>query len=523
MKFKNTFIACFTLLITSFSCTKLDEQVYSQLRADEFFTSESDVVAAMGPVYAGYRNWLQFQTWWDLEETTDSWVTPTRAGIWFDSGYYQRLHLHTWTATDAHPLAIWNVMYSNINNCNRVIFQLENAKFAVNGKDAFIAELRTARAFLYYQLCSIFGNVPIVDRFDVPEGFLPETSPRKQVFDFIETELSESIPELSENNAQLYYGRFNKWAGLTLLARLYLNAEAWTGVSKWTECATTANQIIQVNKYSLESDFSTNYALANHLSKELIFTFPFDEKYTSSVTIYPAFQKTLHIEHLTKKYNAKTWGDNGVMAVPSFVNTFQPGDRRLAKTYHMGQQYGADGQALKCTGIVAADIGKPLNYTNTMTDLTNSHEWEGYRFGKFEIKVGTMRACDNDWPAMRFAEVLMMKAEAELRLGNAAGAAALVNQVRVRAFEGASPVTAEALAATTTVNGVAVPFGRMLDEWGWEFAGEGLRREQQIRFGNYGTGSWTGHQASSAFHNLMPIPQNVLSANNKLSQNPGYN
>jgi hypothetical protein len=509
--------------MTSNSCNKLDETVYDRLRSDEFFTSETDVVAAMAPVYSGFRNWLQFQTWWDLEETTDSWVTPTRAGIWFDSGYYQRLHLHTWTAFDAHPLAIWNTMFNNVNNCNRVLFQLENAKFDINGKESYIAEIKTARAFLYYQLCSVFGNVPIVDRYDVPEGYLPETRSRAEVFNFIEKDLQESIPLLNEEAFGSMYGRFNKWAGNAILARLYLNAEAWTGTAKYAEAAQACDQIITANKYNLENQFNANFRLTNDQSREIIFSFPFDEKYTSQVTIYPAFQKTLHIENLTKTYKAKTWGDGGVMAVPSFVNTFDPEDKRLAQSFHSGQQYGIDGEQLFCTGIVAADVGKPLNYTNTLTDLRDAHEWEGYRFGKYEIKIGTLRACDNDWVAIRYAEVLFMKAECLLRTGNAAAAAVIINSVRDRSFDTSKPVTAAELLANSSVNGVSVKFGRMLDEWGWEFTGEGLRREQQIRFGNYSTGSWTEHQPSSNSRNLFPIPQNVLNANRNLVQNPGYN
>lgn len=510
------------LLFVYSSCTKMDEEVYSKLRSDQFFTSEADVIAAMAPVYSSFRPWLDWQSWWDIEESTDVAVTPIRSFAWYDGGIYQRMHKHTWTAYDPHFRGIWNMMYNNINNCNRVISQLQNATFEVNGKDSYIAELRTARAYIYYQLCSLYGNVPIVDKYDVPEGYMPETKSRKEVFDFIVKELNESIPNLSETNGGQLYGRFNKWAALTILARMYINSQAWVGIPMWNECIAVCDQIISSNKYSLEGNFKTNYALNNNVSKEIIFAWPYDEKYSGG-QIYIAFRKTLTNENLVKTYLAKTWADDGVMAVPSFVNTFSATDKRLAGTFVMGQQYGADGTPLKCTGLVPTDAGKPLIYTNTLGDVENAGEAEGYRFGKFEIKMGTMGTCDNDWPAMRYAEVLYMKAECLLRSdGDAYEAAILVNQVRERAFDTPEPITATDLLATTMVNEVATPYGRMLSEWGWEFAIEVLRREQLIRFDNYTQGTWTAHSPSQDFRKLFPIPDNTLSSNSNLTQNPGY-
>lgn len=515
------FIALFVILCTS--CTNLEEEIYSNLRSEQFFTDESNIVAAMAPIYSNFRPWLDWQSWWDIEESTDIAATPVRGYGWYDGGIYIRMHKHEWTAFDPHFEGIWNLMYNNINTCNRVIFQLENADFEIDGRDAYIAEIKAARAFIYYQLCSLYGNIPIVDRYDVAKGFLPTTSSRNEVIDFIINELTECIPYLSETVGGSFYGRFNKWTALTILARTYLNSEAWTGVSRWDSCLIACDQIISSGKFSLESNFRKNFALSNDQSEEIIFCFPWQENYANSL-LYIAFRKSIHPEHLAKTYNAKTWADNGVVALPSFINTFSPDDKRLGWSFYMGQQYGSDGTPLKCTGIVPSDLDQPLVYTNTLSDIENAHEWEGYRFGKFEIKMETEWVVDNDWPAMRYAEVLFMKAEALLRSGGDKDEAAnLVNQVRARAFEIPTPVTSDELIADVIVNDVLTPFGRMLMEWGWEFSGECLRREQLIRFNNFTTGTWTQHTPSESFRELFPIPQLALSTNKNLVQNPGYN
>lgn len=516
--------AALSLSLIQPSCTKMDEEIYSQLRADDFFKREADVVAAMAPVYAGFRPLLSHQSWWDIEETTDIAVTPTRGSAWYDGGIYQRLHKHEWTASDAHfnsGGSIWNKLYNNVNNCNRVIYQIENADFEIQGKESYLAEVRTARAYIYYMLCSLFGNIPIVDKYDVPDGYLPETKPRKEVFDFIVKELTESIPNLNEQAGGAMYGRLNKWAGLTLLARTYLNAEAWIGTPMWDECLDACEQIIIANKYSLAANFRNNFLLTNHQSKEIIFAWPFDETFSGN-NIYIAYQKTLHGNNLRQTYNAQTGAHDGVQAVPSFIDTFDPDDRRLAATFVMGQQYAMNGTPLKCTGIVPRDNGKPLAYTNTLSNIANAGEAEGYRFGKFEIKIGTKATPDNDWPAMRYAEVLYMKAECLLRKGTD-GAAALVNQVRARAFNTPHPVTDSELSATIVVNNVPVQYGLMLQEWGWEFAEEALRREQLIRFdNNFIKGSWTAKAPSEEFRNLFPIPVTAIASNKNLVQNTGY-
>ena len=244
------------LLCTSLvmgACTNLDEEVFDKLTEDNFYQDERDIEAAIIPVYTDYRSMLEWRAWWDFEETTDVVVTPRAA--WFDGGIYIRLHTHTWKSEDPHFSDFWSLAYKGIANCNRVIYQLNTLSFEIENKESVIAELEVARAYWYYLLCEAFGNVPIVDRFDVPEGFLPETSSREDVFAFVEKSLRDNMDKLSDDT-KTYYGRFNKWNARMLLARLYLNAETWIGKNMYAECEALCDEIMLSGKYQLESDYS---------------------------------------------------------------------------------------------------------------------------------------------------------------------------------------------------------------------------------------------------------------------------
>ncbi|MCD7935998.1 MAG: RagB/SusD family nutrient uptake outer membrane protein [Tannerellaceae bacterium] len=502
------------------ACTDLSETVYDRLTEGNFYQNEADIIAAIIPVYTEYRGMLEWRKWWDFEETTDIVVTPRAA--WFDGGIYIRLHKHTWRPEDPHFSDLWGQAYAGISNSNRVIYQLERSDFEVQGKDGFMAELEVARAYWYYILCEAFGNVPIVDRFDVPEGYLPETNTRKEVYEFIESSLVNNIDKLNDD-VKSTYGRFNKWNAKMLLARLYLNAESWIGVNKYKECMDLCTEILGSGKYALESDYSAPFYSNNEHSTEIMFAYPADEVKTNT-TIYMALQKTLHPSNV-QTFNLTTWLDNGVCAVPDFINTYTEGDKRLEKTWRMGQQYGSDGSMLYCTGLVAGWEGRPLIYTNEISSIEDAGEAEGYRCGKYEIKMGTGRSLDNDWVAMRYAEVYYMKAECILRThGDAQEAASLVNEVRRRAFDNYTPLTGQQLQETIEVNGVPVQYGLLLKEWGIEFALEGLRRSQLIRFdNNYIKGNWLFHDPSGSAHlNIFPIPFSERQANTKLKQNEGY-
>lgn len=527
MKLKYIYTVVFLYGTLAAGCTKLDEKVYSEIRSDQFTPTEGDLVSLMAPVYttlrpltAGWYGNFDLQ-----EESSDEIITPARPNGWYDGGTYQKMHWHTWTPTQGQPNALWSNCFVGINTANRIIYQIESGEIPVtSGKESVLAELKTARAYYYYLLCDNHANVPIVTNFK--DVSLPSQSTRQQVYEFIEKELTESIPFLSETADVTNYGRFNKWVAHTILAKLYLNAEVYTGTPQLAKCIEQCNAVIAAaaaGKYSLESDYKNIFSATNQNSRELIFAVPYDEIFATENQI--ALKSLDPLMQQTVPMQGQPWG--GSCATPQFIDTYDTEDTRLQDTWYQGPQYDAKTKQLL------------INYTKNVESIEKSGSHEGYRIGKYRVKPNARGGLDNDFPVFRYADILMMKAESLLRQGSADEAAALVTQVRQRAFIN-TPAKANVTGAdlmkgssyqygywkdgalTQIQGGADVKYGRFLDELGWEFAAEAHRRQDIIRFGVYATKRWFQHNVSSPSKAIFPIPATEISKNPNLKQNPGY-
>lgn len=525
------------------ACTKLKNTSYNQIVSGDFAPTGSDLPALAGAAYVDWRGLLlQWNTVYRAQEVSgDEMLTPARPNGWVDGGVYRRIHEHKWTTDDDLVINIWTRAYQGITNCNRIIYQVESGSIPVAAKDttSLIAEMKLLRASYYWMLCDIYGNVPIVDRFDVPAGYLPTQNTRKEVYDFIVNDLVTNIPKVTDEVSTKTYGKFNKWAGLTLLAKMYLNAGIYSGTPEWEKCKVVCDTIINFanssGKFILEQNQKNVFVTDNENSKEIIFALPFDSKYVNEWNSFDVHMQTLQPEN-QKTYNLQSspWG--GVCAVPQFISTFDAEDSRLSDNFISGQQYTATGDSI--FGTMGAYVGKPLAYRNYVAGVDQSEEVDGYRLGKFEIAMGATNRLSNDWPLFRYADVLMMKAESILRLGDAEGAATLVTQVRQRAFK-SNPSKAVVTGAqllqgstydyglrnhltSTTEGGADIQYGRFLDELAWEFNQEARRRTDMIRFGMFTKKSWLSHSPNGGYRALYPIPKTEIDKNPNLKQNSGY-
>jgi len=542
MKLKNiyilTFCAAFALANTT-SCTKLKDESYSSILSEDFVPkTDADVAALLGRAYTNWRSiLLEWNGLWRAQEVSgDAIVIPARPNGWVDGGIYRRIHEHKWTTDEDIAIQTWNRTYAGITNCNRLLYQIENnlIPFA-SGKENALAELRVLRASYYYVLCDIYGNIPLVDKFDLPEGFLPSQSSRKEVYDFIVKEIKDNLALLSIKNDQSTYARFNKGAALTLLAKMYLNAQVYSGTAAWQECIQTCNEIIALNQYTLEANQRDVFKTNNETSKEIIFGIPLDEKYTTNWNAFDIHMQTLQPENQAT-YNLKSTPWGGMCAIPQFISSFDADDSRLKDNWIQGQQYSSSGLALNSD--MGAFKGKPLAYINELPGVDSSEAVHGFRLGKFEIKVESTNVLSNDFPLFRYADVLMMKAEALLRTGKPDDAAAIVTELRQRNFRSKpakATVTGAQLQAgssysyglrnhfTSTFEGGAdIQYGRFLDELGWEFAQEGRRRQDMIRFGVFTKKSWLSHSPNGDYRSLYPIPRVEIQKNPNLKQNKDY-
>lgn len=525
-------LACSTMTLTG--CFNLDEEPYSEITEESFIPTEQDAAALMSPAYGDLTYIFNWQGLFDTqEEPGDIIITPTRPNGWDDGGTYRRMHQHEWDDQQWQPWNCYITPLGAINTVNRVKSQLDNDELPVGDlKESMIAELRAVRALWYSMLLDTHGNVPIVDAWT---DELPEQATRQKVYDFVVKELNEALPNLSEANDATTYGRMNKWAALALLTRVYLNAEVYTGTAAWDKVVSCADQIINSGIFELAPDYSDNFKVNMDYSnnKEVIFAVVYDEKYAGFGQHHKWYPPAAY-KHFG---NSKDYFWGGSCANPQFINAYEPGDKRLEKTWIMGKRYDAQNPEVL--------IWEAINYLPSLTcmregeDNTNVN-W-GYRIGKYEYNYNTSNGSwGNDFAFLRYAEVLMSKAEALLRQGeNEDVAAALVSQIRARVFDDAAQatVTPADLKADTRIqygtldwdNNIDEPgdqtpvyLGGLYDEWGFEFACEAQRRTQMIRFGTYTTKSWFNHTPQGDHVVIFPIPLEELQTNGNLKQNPGY-
>jgi hypothetical protein len=538
---------CFVIAISS--CTKLKDTSYTNIVAKDFVPTNEDVGALIGSAYGSWRNVFGGErTLWAAQEyTSDEFCIPRKPYGWYDGGIHQRLHLHDWTSEDECFGAVWTYAYEGVTNCNRLLFQIESGQIPLTaGKeyDATVGEIRVLRASFYYVLCDIFGNVPLITKYDVPVGFLPEQNTRLEIYNFIVQEITESIPALSDDHTVDTYGRFNnKWSVYALLAKIYLNAEVWSGNPEWEKCLTICDLIINSGKgFILEAVQRDCFKEQNQNSNELIWTVPFDE-------IFGPYQPLNVIalpQQSSQTYNLRSTGWGGLTSIPQFIDTFDPVDKRVTDGWIRGQLYSSSGEALTVSSGTLT--GQPMIVVNFIPGIDSSEEIHSFRPMKYEVPMGSDPInMSNDSPIIRYADILMMKAECLLRLGRA-GAGELVTQVRMRSFptdpskatvtdaqllEGSSydyglrDITHGQYRGTTHEGGAEINFGRFLDELGWEFCGEGHRRQDMIRFGIFNRKSYLSFKAHPSgdwdYRNIAPIPLNALNTNSNLKQNPGYN
>ncbi|MDR0506556.1 MAG: RagB/SusD family nutrient uptake outer membrane protein [Dysgonamonadaceae bacterium] len=540
-----------------FACTNLDDEVYSEIIADKYEYKEGDIVAILGKAY---QPWRMIAYMWEMHDRwTDQQCLPQKYWGWGSENDHK--HNFNPEASGYTGLASrWDNLYAGISTCNQLLEQLDAGVFSPENKDEMLAELRVIRASYYYYLCDLFGNVPIVEKFDVPTDYLPEQSTRTEVFNFVVKEVTESLPFLTDRMDKSTYGRFNRYAAYALLAKMYINAEVYTGTAKWQECINVCDSIILPGKYSLTATQKACFARNNDATgfSEAVFAIAFDETYARGLGL---FSYTCNGQHGSLIYGITGgWGNGGDVMIPQFISTYDGDDLRLKNNYLYGQQWQATGAPLLAEfGTIKGEQMVIDNFVASIKgDGSNCTENMGYRCAKFEFYKGIdAYAMDNDVFLFRYTDVLMMKAECLLRTGRANEAASIVSDIRKRAFT-ATPakavVTGNMLqqgscydygkrewtwngrqqkwvenSDNTHEGGSDIVFGRFLDELGWEFDQEGHRRQDLIRFKTTsGESVWTakGWLSHFATHNknkeLYPIPATQILNNPKLNQNPGY-
>lgn len=556
------------------SCS-LDETPRSKFSEEEAFSTPKLVyVNTVANVYSSIGNGLYGSDGGSVhtfqEFSSDASMIPGRQGDWVDGGAWQNIFLHNFESSVSKYNDVWNNLYRVIGLANSSIDRLnkyldEHPEYA-----EYVYELRALRAVYYYYVMDLFGQVPLVVSSQVSANEVAQSN-RSDVFKFVTSELAECIPHLSDSKSQNegeYYGRITKAVAYMCMAKCAINAPVYTiddttptsysafvGTDKsgkataseeqgktvsemgkninitldgktrnaWETAAYCADQIANLG-YRLQPSYADNFIVANQNSVENIWTRP-NDCVNYKIEDYNIV-RTLHYNH-GGAIGYQGW--NGACSSKQQMLVYGYGtanpDPRLKLNFYTDKDY------VEETGKAVEDgaTDKPLEYMPlavkvdfTAADDPHAMKCSGARMKKYEFDKSTTQqySFNNDLVIWRYADALLLKAEAEYRMGNKAEALTIVNEVRGRVA--ATPRT------ELTLNDI-------LDERMLELAWEGVRRQDQIRFCTFTEPTadrfkGVTHNASAGDYNddtqgytmVYPIPYAVLNLNKKLGQNPGY-
>lgn len=499
MKFKNIVLISGLSFLSLVSCTDLDENVYDKYQTETFYNTPEGANIALAAVYAQIGgNWGGIgyagadNGWYDLNAmSSDEQVIPHRnTGDWQLD--FAQLYKHQWLPTSFIVGNTWAWLYKSVFSANLAVEQLEKAK----ADPSKIAEAKVLRAFFYYLLMDDYGNVPFYTSNTITVDKIPQAD-RKVVYDFVVKELTENLELLSGTKGGEYYGRFNKWAGYMLLAKVYLNAGVYTGTPKWNECLAICTKLNEAGFALHPGTENASSPLGNKYYELFGDVLPEDETILAIYTTVDVVSRNIFTVRSMAGANA-----NAVFGYNGWNGTVIP------KDYYL--KY-ADSDIRKKQFLVGEQPGG-VNYTLEIGSLDNpgAPAQAGVRNTKFyPAGITTGGGASNDFPIFRYADVMLMTAECHVRLGNAGAAKPFIDAVRQRAG-------LDVLAADPTLTDI-------YNERGFELNWEGHRRQDMIRFDTFLKEKEFKDNTSPAYRKLFPIPTSALNANPSLKQNPGYN
>ena len=453
---------------------------------------------------------------------SDEAMLPTRGGDWYDGGLWQDMYRHSWSAGHDLPKNAWLYLYKVITLCNRSLEQIEKHQILLSDIDykGYLAEVRALRAIYYWYLLDLFGNVPIVTSSTVSMQEVKQSS-RAEVFSFVVKELQDTRPYLYWSYSQQpgdHYGRVTYPVATFVLAKLMLNAEVYSGKAHWQETIEYCNEIENMG-YRLENDYYRNFTVYNEYSEENIWTIPMDKD------LYTNQQQNLFRSYHYRHAAAYGFtGENGSCATQKVLDIFgydsDDEDVRFSLNYWAGEVLDLNLE------FVTDRTGNLLRYypREVAMDLSGSPfvETAGARMKKYEVDKNATKdgkLMDNDIVLFRFADVLLMRAEAKFRLGGA-----------TYQYNGEGPTAQDdfnAIRERVAENPRELTLQNLLDERLLELCWEGWRRQDLIRFGQYKSlfegDAYTSKVDESDGHTrLFPIPAVVIATNHNIVQNPGY-
>lgn len=568
-------IGILTLFLPINSCTKLNEHVYDKVDASTFLTRRDDVIRDFLRCFEhGYWSIMGNDIFAAGEDCTDELATLNRQGDWQDGNYYQRLHYHTWTTTDGFANGAWTAFYQGIVYATNSLEDMESIKdptklnvTPVELAD-FKAELRTMRCWFTLRAFDFYRNIELITDVKTTTTGSKQSTPQ-ETFNFIESELKASIPDLPTRDSlgANGIGRWTKAGAASLLVRLYLNSKVYTGVDRFTDCATVCQEIIsgKYGTYTLDSRWDAPFDYTNSgVNSETIYGFPgslarthwqYDAGMYFWAMTYdaaPLYCGFTDFGQANPRFALQPGRD-----VDSVEYSFQlgkpylkfqrfPDDYRIKKYKNLGNStregmflYGYLPYQHNQNGVNSPDtvrgnkgpyalfirdqVGMFLGakpgtvIADKESDMNHADHNSGVFFLKYPLyPTPDPNRITSAYAEIRLSEIYYSLAECKYRTGDKSGAAAMLNAVRQRNFPANSPSLGAADGSWLTDQG-------MIDEWGKEFLGENRRRTDLVRWGVFNSGTWWDKSPDADNHTaIFPIGHDILGANPQLKQNPGY-
>lgn len=529
-------VACISLVTIASCSKKLDLFPTNDLTPESVYTTSAGYKQALAKVYAAFAltgngsgtangignadipsqiisdegNSDFLRLYWNLQELT----TDEAAWTWQNDGGIKGLHELNWASINPIINGLYYRSYFQIALANDFIRQSADDKLSsrgIGGTSAdsirkYRVEARFLRAYQYWVLMDLYANPPFVTEADAVGTALPKQIQRKDLFTYIENELKAIEPDMIAAKAN-EYGRADKAAVWSLLARLYLNAQVYTGTARFTDAITYCTKVIGAG-YTLHSNYRELMLADNHLNTdEFIFTINYDATNT-------------------RNYGGTTYLTHGPAAVPGSISGTSGNWGGLRVTQNLVDMFpDPSGNTDK----------RPQFYTvgqnKIMTDLYTGTD--GYSITKYKNKTRSGGPAphadtqgewvDIDFPIFRLAEIYLIYTESVLRGGTGGDAATALNYVnllRARAYGN----------ATGNITTAQLNTDFILDERARELYFEMQRRTDLIRYGKFTTAAYlwawkggvVGGRAVDNKYNIFPLPSTDLSSNPNLIQNSGY-
>ena len=562
-------------LMTASSCTDLSETLYDQVASNNYYNTKNDVIrAVLRPFEHGF--WSIQNRHVLNEESADQLITPTRGDWWDDGGRWARLHRHKWLVTNGEAQSEFNGCYQGIGQANKVIEDLDKlsaSKFGFS-EDEFKnlkAQNHVLRAWFYIRLLDAFRNIYLSQSFYDQSKNSKEQVPPKEIFDFIEKDLKEALPELAKKtslggNGKLQ-GQWTQAGAAALLVRLYMNAKVYIGEDHFADAEQYAQDIIdgKYGTYAVADRWDAAFDWDNENCDEVIFAFPSSGEthwhYKGDMYWWSVPSKANDWLHDTKSregshnikysaspsYNPKGEKYNYELGMPIAQFKKYPSDVRL-KMYKNLSNGRREGMFIFGKIQYTDDNGNTQylkdhhdQYTLDLRDAvgkfggTDGSKWldkaasrledgddnSGWMFAKYPLYSDNEenQQFEADYCEVRLPEIIYSLAECKLRKGDTSGAAKLLNSVRKRNY----PSSDWSTVLYAPEGAATLDMKEMLAEWGREFFAEGRRRIDLIRFGKFGNAWWDKDADADNHTEIFPFHTEILNTHTGMKQNPGYN